>query len=317
MRDDSKQLHNCVITVAIITLVALCAVASTPQTPFPATSDQDPNLPSLVAEAAKGGAMHRLLSDYTCRMKVTFKDKDQGRATERTRTYGMYVHEANRRYKRARVLIEENGRPIPADNVEKERKGTGRELDQSGQDATRLPPAESAPETPAKYAIWTYKERAPFGRTRAITVGISEVLERCELDSPRRERLNDRDVIAVSFRPTTSAPPDAFSYLTKVRGVVWIDVVDKVVVRIEARPTNTAESGSDRTEQAAPAIVYDQLRTKEGAWVPRLIRINGGDYPDLFGVQRDIVAEFSDYWKFTVDAKEGPTSAPKNRPWNR
>ncbi|HEU4386454.1 MAG TPA: hypothetical protein VFV34_01565 [Blastocatellia bacterium] len=312
MRDHSERALRIRVRAGAIVTVVVAAALTGPDPSYVATA-QEPDPRSLVAEAAQGGAMQRLLSEYTCRMKVTFKESDRRKPTERTRTYEMYVHQASRRYQRTHALVEEKGKQVTTGDVEME---TG-DLNRLEREANKATAGELTATAPPKYAVWTYKDRAPFGRSRAIAVSILDVLDRCEFHSPRRDRLNDRDVIAISFRPASSVLPDAVSYLAKLQGVIWIDTADKVVVRLEASTLDTPETGSSRSPQHSPAIVYDQLRTKEGVWVPRTIRINGADYPDLFGVRRDIVADFSDYSKFTVDVKEGPTAAPKNRIWNR
>ena len=66
---------------------------------------------------------------------------------------------------------------------------------------------------------------------------ISQFLRVCEFVSPRRERFADRDVIVFDFRPRAGFRPANRneSLIAKLVGAVWIDPVDKQVIRLEAR----------------------------------------------------------------------------------
>jgi hypothetical protein len=66
---------------------------------------------------------------------------------------------------------------------------------------------------------------------------ISPFLKACEFVSPRQEMLSGRETIVFDFRPRPGFKPKnrEESLIAKLIGVVWIDPVDKQVIRLEAR----------------------------------------------------------------------------------
>ena len=66
---------------------------------------------------------------------------------------------------------------------------------------------------------------------------ISPFLKVCEFVSPRKEMLEGRETIVFDFRPRPGFPPQSReeSLIAKLVGVIWIDPVDKQVIRLEAR----------------------------------------------------------------------------------
>jgi hypothetical protein len=104
-------------------------------------------------------------------------------------------------------------------------------------------------------------------------------------------------------------------------GVVWIDPVDKQVIRMEARLAEGFKMGGGLLVSLKPgaAMVMEQKRMDDGVWLPRLAHFNlsirvllfgGGDINKTF--------EWSDYkhFKGAVDTYklESPPVAPPVKP---
>ena len=95
--------------------------------------------------------------------------------------------------------------------------------------------------------------------------GIGDFLRSAELVSPRHERLRDRDTIVFDFRPRVGYKPkgDIESIVSKLTGVVWIDPVDRQVMRLEARLIESYKMGGGLLASVRPgtAFVFEQKRT--------------------------------------------------------
>ena len=56
---------------------------------------------------------------------------------------------------------------------------------------------------------------------------------------------------------------------------------------------------------APPAVLVEMMRLPEGVWLPRIIRINGADYPTLFdGITTDSISTFSNFARFSTEIKD-------------
>ena len=133
---------------------------------------------------------------------------------------------------------------------------------------------------------------------------ISTFLKACEFVSPRRETLGGRETIVFDFRPRPGFKPknSEESLIAKLIGVVWIDPVDKQVIRLEARLAEGFKMAGGLLVSLKPgaALVMEQTRMVQGVWLPKFAQINlsvkvllfgGGDYNKTI--------EWSDYKHFT------------------
>src|SRR4030095_3304446 len=160
------------------------------------------------------------------------------------------------------------------------------------------------------------KKNRKQGREEDDDPEISQFLRVCEFVSPRRERFADRDVIVFDFRPRAGFKPSnrEESLIAKLVGAVWIDPVDKQVIRLEARLAEGFKSAGGLLMSLKPgaALVMEQTRMADGVWLPRFAQINlsvkvllfgGGDYNKTI--------EWSDYKHFSGDVKDYKIEAPK------
>jgi hypothetical protein len=147
-------------------------------------------------------------------------------------------------------------------------------------------------------------------------VAISRFLLICEFVSPRRERFQDRDSVVFDFRARPGFKPSTRqeSLISKLVGVVWIDPIDKQVMRLEARLAEGFKMGGGLLLSLRPgaALVMEQMRLKEGIWMPRFAQINLSVKVLLFG-GGDInqTLEWSDYKHFSADVDSYKLGLPK------
>ena len=144
---------------------------------------------------------------------------------------------------------------------------------------------------------------------------ISPFLKACEFVSPRREILAGRETIVFDFRPRPGFRPKnrEESLIAKLIGVVWIDPVDKQVIRLEARLAEGFKMAGGLLVSLKPgaALVIEQTRMEQGVWLPRFAQVNlsvkvllfgGGDYNKTI--------EWSEYKHFSGDVKDYKIDAP-------
>jgi hypothetical protein len=209
-------------------------------------------------------------------------------------------------------LISENGVPPTGDRAAKEQKRVEEEFEKAERDK------DKNEQRAEKAKAERDKKRAKARKNGDDDdVDISSFLRVCEFVSPRHERLRDRDAVVFDFRPQAGFKPSnrQEDLISKLVGVVWIDPVDKQVMRLEARLAEGFKMAGGLLVNLRPgaAFVMEQTRMVEGIWLPRMAQINlsvkvllfgGGDYNQTI--------EWSDYKHFSGDVGEYKLDAPKS-----
>ena len=194
-------------------------------------------------------------------------------------------------------LISENGVPLSPDRAAKEDKRVQEEFAKAERDK------EKDEKKVAQRRAEREKKKDEEGTE------ISPFLKACEFVSPRREILGGRETIVFDFRPRAGFKPKTRqeSLIAKLIGVVWIDPVDKQVIRLEARLAEGFKMAGGLLVSLKPgaAVVMEQTRMDQGVWLPKFAQLNlsvkvllfgGGDYNKTI--------EWSEYRHFAGDVKD-------------
>lgn len=202
-------------------------------------------------------------------------------------------------------LISENGVPLSPERAAKEDRRVQEEFAK----------AEREKEKDEKKVAQRRAEREKRKSEGEEATEISAFLRACEFVSPRREVLSGREAIVFDFRPRTGFKPKNTeeSLIAKLVGVVWIDPVDKQVIRLEARLAEGFKMAGGLLVSLKPgaALVMEQTRMVQGVWLPKFAQMNlsvkvllfgGGDYNKTI--------EWSDYKHFAGDVQDYKISAP-------
>jgi hypothetical protein len=200
-------------------------------------------------------------------------------------------------------LISENGVPLSAERAAKEDRRVQEEFAK----------AEREKEKDAKKVA---QRRAEREKKQGEGTEISPFLKVCEFISPRRETIDGREAIVFDFRPRLGFKPSnrEESLIAKLIGVVWIDPVDKQVIRLEARLAEGFKMAGGLLVSLKPgaALVIEQTRMVQGVWLPKFEQLNlsvkvllfgGGDYNKTI--------EWSEYRHFAGDVKDYKIDTPK------
>jgi hypothetical protein len=146
-------------------------------------------------------------------------------------------------------------------------------------------------------------------------IEIEDFLRVCEFVSPRRERFRERDAVVFDFRPRAGYKTRnrAEDIVSKLVGIVWIDPVDKQVMRLEAKLASGYKIGGGLVASIRPGsgAAFEQTRLSDGLWLPRFAQVNIGVKLFLVaGKEANLTREYSDYKRSRTDVKDYKLDAP-------
>jgi hypothetical protein len=202
-------------------------------------------------------------------------------------------------------LISENGVPLSPERAAKEERRVQEEFLK----------AERDKEKDEKKVAQRRAEREKKRNEDKEGTEISPFLRACEFVSPRREMIEGREAIVFDFRPRPGFRPQnrEESLIAKLIGVVWIDPIDKQVIRLEARLAEGFKMAGGLLVSLKPgaALVIEQTRMVQGVWLPRFAHVNLSVKVLLFaGGEYNKTIEWSDYKHFSGDVKDYKIDAP-------
>ena len=281
---------------------------------FEPPSDQSLNIAELLRAVARNQAqLDRRVSDYTFTRKETEREiNDKGVVKkEKTRVHEIYPVAGGGR---ALKLISEDNVPLSPERLAEQEKGVAEAIQRIERENAKRKEKQT-------------REQAERARKRGETgagadgdedVGIGVFLRACEFISPRRERFQNRESIVFDFRPRPNFKPAnrGESIVAKLTGVVWIDPVDKQVMRLEARLAEGLKVGGGLVASVRPgsAVVMEQTRLEDGVWLPRFSQINASAKVFLFaGFRLDATREYSNYKRFSTSVGDAVIDKQKEQ----
>jgi hypothetical protein len=274
---------------------------------FDPPSSEALDIPKLLKEVeANQKELDERVSNYAFTEKRTErKIDDKGQVKEeKTTVYEIYPMPGGGAILK---IISENGVPISAERAAKQDKKIAEDV--AKYEAERQKREQKKKEEAEKNKGQEKKKEADDD------VSVAVFLRACEFVSPRRERLHDREAVVFDFRPRAGFQPKttAESIVTKLTGVVWIDPVDKEVIRLEAKLAQGYKVGGGLVASIRPgsAFAFEQTRMADGVWLPRYAQINFAAKILLFkGIEANETHEFSDYRRFNAEASDYKLGAP-------
>ncbi|MDT5120525.1 MAG: hypothetical protein QOC96_7 [Acidobacteriota bacterium] len=274
---------------------------------FDPPSSEALDIPTLLKEVeANQKELDERVSNYAFTEKRTErKIDDKGQIKEeKTTVYEIYPMPGGGAILK---IISENGVPLSAERAAKQDK-------KIAEDVARYEAERQKREQKKKEEAEKNKGQEKKKEDKD-DVSVAVFLRACEFVSPRRERLRDREAVVFDFRPRAGFQPKttAESIVTKLTGVVWIDPVDKEVIRLEAKLAQGYKVGGGLVASIRPgsAFAFEQTRMADGVWLPRYAQINFAAKILLFkGIEANETHEFSDYKRFNAEASDYKLGAP-------
>jgi hypothetical protein len=274
---------------------------------FHPVRESDPvDVPALLRAVGQNqDELEERVAEYSFRQKETDRQIDDKGVVkkEKVKVYEIFPL-INRRP--VQKLISEDGVPLNAERAAKEEKRVQEEFLKAEREREKDKQEKE-------------RRRADAARKREDSDDdpeISQFLKACEFVSPRREKFDNREAIVFDFRPRQGFRPGnrQESLIAKLVGAVWIDPLDKQVMRLEARLAEGFKMAGGLLLSLRPgaALVIEQTRVAEGVWLPKFAQINlsvkvllfgGGDYNKTI--------EWSDYRHFQGEVGDYKLDAPK------
>jgi len=292
------------------------------QTIVPASLEGPVDIPALIKEAICKGAGDMLI-DYTYVMNTRQREKNKkGEIKDETTTYEVFIPTLKSGMHTRGILLvtSRNGVPVPPEELEKERLKTGGRLEKEEDKIARADaPAPTADLDSAKgmlpLGMYTRNaiNRAAFGiRRGGARLSIDDFLGTCDLTLLRREQNEGREALIFRFAPRPDAQFDINEkYIAQLTGEIWIDAIDRIVTRLVGWPRAPATQTLTASSTEPPAVHAEMMRLHEGIWLPRLVRINGLDYPKLFDhISYDTMWTYSDFIHFSTEVKDYKMGSP-------
>ena len=193
---------------------------------------------------------------------------------------------------RYRRLIEENGRPVPADKLASEdRPGKKR--------PSRMPEPCRAPRAADQETRKQDKDR------RELQAVIDDLFRVYDVRLVGRESIDGRDAIVATATPRAGVKPttDDGKIMQHFRARAWINEAIRRSPASRSRPSTICHSAGacSRVCARGPARCTSAVRSMMRPWLPARVTWTGS--ARLFLVKQERVSgvsEFSNYRKFTV-----------------
>lgn len=196
-------------------------------------------------------------------------------------------------------LIEEDGRPVPRDELDeqdRERQRKAREI------------ARRMAEQPRKE--YARQMRAWEEYRREAEEAVADVFRVFDIVMTGRESIDGHDTIAFTLRPRPGAKPRTREggMMRRFHVDAWVSERDYELVRLEAEAIETVSIGFGllaRIHEGAQ-FSFERRKVNGEVWLPSASSYSGSARVGLVKtVRRAGSSEFSDYRKFTVETSVG------------
>jgi len=260
-----------------------------------------PDIKVLLLDVAKNQkAIEELQKQYTCHVVAEEEkfDSKGGVTSSTVKEYDVF----NCGGDEIRHLVKDNSKPLTAEQQRKEDERFNKEF--SGFQKKQ-----------AELASDPKKQEKEDERQQAQ---ISDFLRAESFTNPRRERFRGQDVIVFDFGPNPDYKPRKLveSIVQKLVGVVWIDEKARDVARLEARFSETAKIGGGllASLDKGTNLVFEQTKINGEVWLPSYAEVHAAARVVFVRVRQNEIDRYSDYKKFRVETKIGPSTPVEDLP---
>ena len=257
-----------------------------------AGSSPDTPLPDIVAMMHDVEQNQRraeaIEKDYICHSVETQQQTDSGGRVKKT-TVVEYDHYWSEGVP-VRRLVRKDGKDLSASELAKEDDRIRKEV-------------EKAREHRAKADA---QGKATNARGDEL-ITVSRLLELGRFTNPRRVQLLGRDTIAVDYEgdPSAKTRNRAEEVIRDLRGTVWVDENDRILVRAEGSFAGNFKIGAGLlvSIQKGTRFEMDQKKINEEVWSPAHIEAHGAARALLFfNFTGSVRVDYSDYRKLRTSS---------------
>jgi hypothetical protein len=262
----------------LLILPALAAAISFAQ----ATQPPLPDVPTLMKQVEDHQhKLDQVRENYTYHEVVITHELDKNgnikkNESEENDVFFVNGHEINRKTKK-------NGKELSADEQKKEQERVQKEVEK----ASKTPPGQALDKD---------------------EVSISRLLQIMKVSNPRRERMDNRSVIAFDFLgdPHAKTHGMAEDASKKLSGTIWIDENDRQVRRMIAHFDDNFHLGFGLFSVGkGSSFTFDQKLVNNELWLPTDAQAHVIAHAiGILGWRGDIAVTDNDYKKFHTDAEQ-------------
>jgi hypothetical protein len=254
-----------------------------------------PDIKALLLDVAKNQkAIEELQKQYTCHLVAEEEKFDsKGGVTSRAvKEYDVF----NCGGDEIRHLVKDEAKPLSAEQQHKEDERFNKEFSEFQKKQAELA------NDPKKQEKEDERQQAQ----------ISDFLRAESFTNPRRERFRGQDVIVFDFGPNPDYKPRKLveSIVQKLVGVVWIDEQARDVARLEARFSDKVKIGAGllASLDKGTNLVFEQTKINGEVWLPSYAEVHAAARVVFVRVRQNEIDRYSDYKKFRVETKIGPST---------
>jgi hypothetical protein len=275
---------------------------------FPKTSTEPlPDINALLKEVGQNeDEVERLLEKYTYTATQTKREVDSsGQIREKESEVNELTFYKGYRIRR---LVAKNGKPLTANEEEKETK----------QIEKRIREIEKKEAEREKKEKEQGESSANDSGDNDRRISIAEIFRASKLINPRRERFRSRDCIVFDFEPLPGYKPQNRNekLFGKMAGAMWIDEADKQVARLEARLIEAYKiaGGLFASLKEGGTFVLEQDRINNEIWLPTRADIDLGIKVFLLkGLNFNLSIAYGDYKRFSVESENEKLTVPTEK----
>jgi hypothetical protein len=260
-----------------------------------------PDIKALLLDVAKNQkAIEELQKQYTCHVVAEEEKFDsRGDVTSReVKEYDVF----NCGGDEIRHLVKNDSKPLSAEQQRKEDERFNKEFSEFQKKQAEL---ANDPKKREKEDELQQAQISDFLRAETFT-------------NPRRERFRGQDVIVFDFGPNPDYKPRKLveSIVQKLVGVVWIDEQARDVARLEARFSDKVKIGAGllASLDKGTNLVFEQTKINGEVWLPSYAEVHAGARVVFVRVRQNEIDRYSDYKKFRVETKIGPSTPVQDLP---
>lgn len=262
----------------LLIVPALAAATSFAQ----ATQPPLPDVPTLMKQVEDHQhKLDQVRENYTYHEVVVTHELDKNgnikkNESEENDVFFVNGHEINRKTKK-------NGKELSADEQKKEQERVQKEVEK----ASKTPPGQALDKD---------------------EVSVSRLLQIMKVSNPRRERMDNRSVIAFDFvgDPHAKTHGMAEDASKKLSGTIWIDENDRQVRRMNAHFDDNFHLGFGLFSVGKGSnFTFDQKLVNNELWLPTDAQAHVIAHAiGILGWRGDIAVTDNDYKKFHTDAEQ-------------
>ncbi len=277
-------------------VLALAMVATVAAQDRPAPGAVEGPLPDYETFAAKVKA--HLATDQERQSGYVFAERrieqnldGSGKVkSETTKVFEIYPGlDGDERYRR---LIEENGKPVPADKLARQDRERKEEVEEY---ARQL----ATPASRQKHA------REVEQRRRRYSAAVDDLFRIYDIKMVRRERIDGHDTIFATLNPNGVKPrTDDGKIMTHFKARAWVSESDYEIVRVELEAVSDLSFGMGILARVHKGTLasFERRKVNNEAWLPAKVTWTAsGRVLLLKRLRLRGISEFSAYRKFTVD----------------